>query len=120
MRHEFEKKGLLNLYYEAMADIGWCKQIRNQYAHSHYDSYDGALNFADLEDTAKQRSTTTHVKRRPLKLSLLQEQEAYFGYVQWCWFFLGKEYQKKAGTISIHDATLPKKVPRPPLNSGPP
>jgi hypothetical protein len=120
MRHEFEKVSLSGPYCEAMADAHWCRRIRNQYAHSHFDSYDGVLSFSDLEETAKQKPQTTRVKRRPLKLSLLQEQEAYFGYVQWCWFFLGKEYQKKAGSISIHDATLPKKVPRPLLHSGPP
>jgi hypothetical protein len=36
MRPRYDAVGLINPYSEAVADMGWCRQIRNEYAHCHW------------------------------------------------------------------------------------
>jgi hypothetical protein len=116
MRHQFEAAGLFHPYAEAIADAHHCRKIRNQFAHTYFDGLDpNCLHFVSFEETGKQKTTDTTVHRKPVQLNLLIKQEAYFGYVQWCLFFLEKEYRKQVGQIANHDLSLPKKLPRPPL-----
>lgn len=121
MRHKFDQLSLTGPYTEAMADAHWCRRIRNQYAHSHYDGLsDMHLCFVSFDQTAKIPAGETFVSRKPISLSLLQEQEAYFGYVQGCFFYLQTEYQVRAGLLTNHKRKLPKKVARPLLHNEPP
>ena len=112
MRPRYDAVGLINPYSEAIADMGWCRQVRNQYAHCHWIPISGGLGFFDLEDAAKS-NTRIRLKRRDLDLSLLQEQESYFCYVAECFWHLYHEYQRLSGQLKSHSFPLPSKAPRP-------
>src|SRR5207249_9342099 len=45
MREKFNAIGLVNPYSEAISDMGWCRQIRNQYAHCHWEPKRSDLRF---------------------------------------------------------------------------
>lgn len=115
MRARYNAVGLINPYSEAIADMGWCRQIRNQYAHCHWIPFmdQSGLGFYDLEDAAK-ANTKIRLKRRDVNLTLLQEQENYFCYVKECFWHLYNEYQRLTGQLKAHPFLLPPKVPRPP------
>jgi hypothetical protein len=119
MRHKFEAAGLANVYSEAMADAHWCRRVRNQYAHCLFDPRpkSDCLHFVSLEDTAKLKSGKTLAVSVPVELSLLMQQEQYFGYVQDCLFHMESEYKRRAGQSSSHDDPLPLKIARPPRHS---
>lgn len=118
MRHKFDSAKLTSTYCEAMADAHWCRRIRNQFAHCLYDGHsDDFLRIVSLEDSAKARAGGTTATRIAVTPDLLKYHEEYFGYVQWCLFFLEKEYLKVVGKISSHAHSLPKKIARPPLNN---
>jgi hypothetical protein len=118
-RPKFEAAGVGPVYWEAIADMGYCRQIRNQYAHCHWTETSNGLGFLSLEPVAR--------KTTPIKLyavcadaPLLEEQEAYFKYVQRCFWHLGEEYKKWAGRSASLGFPLPKKLVRPPMDNGPP
>jgi hypothetical protein len=114
MRPWYDAVGLINPYSEAVADMGWCRQIRNQYAHCHWITIDNGLNlgFYDLEAAAKS-NTKIRLKRHEVDLALLQEQESYFCYVNECFWYLDHEFQSLSGQLKGQPFRLPPKVPRP-------
>ena len=118
MRHKFDAAHLTGPYCEAIKDAGWCRRIRNQFAHCHFDGQnDDGLRIVRLEDSAKLPAGDTSVTRILVSLELLQSQEDYFAYVLDCLAYLHREYQKRVGQIASHAYALPKKIARPPLNS---
>jgi hypothetical protein len=119
MRVAFEAAGLQDPYRDLIADLGWCKTLRNRYAHCHwYDLMQGeGLCFIDLEAWAKKNVPFELTKYR-LTLPLLEQQEAYFRYVQRCMWYLAQEKQRADG-IKVHDLwKLPPRLPRPAPHAG--
>jgi hypothetical protein len=117
MHDKFDAIGLLNPYHEAIADMGWCRKIRNQFAHSHWvvdHPPPHGLSIVNLEEASRTRSGTIIVKRDFINLALLQEQEEYFLYVHGCLNYLAREYKLRARGFPIHSVQLPTKIPRPP------
>jgi hypothetical protein len=118
MRHKYMEASLIHPYSEAIGDMRHCKIIRNQFAHcAWYDTADEGLCFLDLEDSAK-HPTDFILTKRPVNVPLLTLHEAYFKYVQKCFWYLCHEYNKWAGQSSNHDWKLPKKLERPPKYNG--
>jgi hypothetical protein len=114
-RPKFEAAGVGPPYLDAIADMGYCRQVRNQFAHCRWHETSNGLGFADLEDVAKKNTPPVCIDA-----PLLTAQEAYFKYVQRCLAHVAEECRKWAGRPSSVDSPLPKKLARPPLHNGPP
>jgi hypothetical protein len=122
MRAAYATNGLGPKYRRALADMDWCRKVRNQYAHCNwYDTLAEGLCFIDLEHTAtlkrKIKQVTKH--RYSIDAKLLARQEAYFKYVQKCFWFLGEAYEIKHGTKPRGGAfhTWPARINRPPRHN---
>ena len=108
--------GLAREYLHALADLDWCRQIRNQYAHcGWYDSSAEGVCIYDLETLAKDPTPIIFVtmKRFPVDLPLLQHQEEFFKYVQKCFWFLDCKYCTLAARPPNHQHSMPSVVARP-------
>ena len=114
MREYYNSAGLIHPYSEAIADMSYCRQIRNQYAHCHWSTFRHQLQFANLEETAKSNLGSTSVKEYSVNIPLLKEQETYFLYVRDCLSHLSNEYARLQGRLRSHVFPLPKKIERPP------
>jgi hypothetical protein len=122
MKQKFIDAGLAAPYQAALCDMDWCREIRNQYAHCHwyYTSHEG-LCFLNLENSAKKSHPIIDVTdgRQRLDAELLIKLEAYFKYVQKCFWYLESAYAKWAGgRSSIPDGPLPPKLDRPQKHKG--
>jgi hypothetical protein len=112
----YQQVGLGAPYTEAISDMNWCRQIRNQYSHFHwYDTYAEGLCIFSVEEIAKQTARITSVtdKRHFLDVDLLEHQESFFKYVQKVFWFLESEYCVRAGRPSSPRHIAPPKVERP-------
>ena len=124
MRPAYESAGLLEAYSAAIDDFGWCKRTRNRYAHCHwYDTREEGLCFLDLEDWAK-GETSLEFKKYRLNVPLLEQQEAYFRYVQMALWHLFEKFEETAdGQCPLRGRPrslweLPKKLDRPADHNG--
>jgi hypothetical protein len=115
----FSQHHLTPHFQHAIAVIGRCLQIRNQYAHwALWDDNSGKLAFANLESLAKlkrpvndlQRLRTFHVNA-----ALLAEQEAYYIYFDRYISWLNFEIRVRAGTLPRNILPKPKRIKRPRL-----
>jgi hypothetical protein len=92
-----------------------CKNIRNQYAHCHWQIYEDRLCFLNLDAVAQSSADNIQVAPIPIELDLIQYQHAYFEYAIGWLYFLQSEYPKKLGREPAHDFPEPKSIPAPPL-----
>jgi hypothetical protein len=113
MRDAFARISIEGAYTEAIADMGWCRTVRNQYAHCHWhDGGPHGLCFVDLEETAKKSALGPH-RLYPVDTTLLAEQETYFKFVQKCFWHLTYRYEHWGEKYPTPGYELPKKLPRP-------
>jgi len=96
----YSSAGLGTKYRNTIENMGWCKAVRNQYAHcSWYDTSEEGLCFVNLERLAQLKpnivSVTAH--RYPINTALLRQQETYFRYVQKCFWYLAEGYKSFNG-----------------------
>lgn len=119
MDQEVTKAGLRPLLTETLADMDWCREIRNQYAHCHWYWTEQGLCFVNLEALAKRPTPikSPTVGRLSLSLSLLQQQVDYLFYVKECFWNLQHELLKWAGKPSSHSFARPSKILRPILHN---
>jgi hypothetical protein len=93
MRAHYASAGLASKYDPTIANMHWCRTVRNQYAHCnwYYTAAEG-LCFVDLEHTAKLRRKIESVvaHRYPIDVALLKQQENYFTYVRYCYWHLAE------------------------------
>lgn len=116
MRVSYANAGLGTAYCEVMADMDWCRLLRNQFAHSKwYHTQQEGLCLINLEKVAKQKGPIGLLadNRRPLSLDLLKEQEGFFKYVQKCFWHLAEAYPQKLVRHSEPIYTLPERVAQP-------
>lgn len=107
---------------EAVSAIHYCRQIRNQFAHSHWYDADptGRLGFVSLDEVASE-NRVVDFQNLPVKyvdVALLQGQERYFKFTSDCLSHLNFEASKKAGRLTTNPFQAPKKFRRPPLCIG--
>jgi hypothetical protein len=107
---------------QTMADMDWCRKIRNQYAHCQwYFTTQEGLCFIDLEGLAKQLARIARVTdvRFPVNVDLLSRQEAFFKHVQKWFWYLQEQYRARTGALRpsslVHQ--LPPAMARPPLHN---
>jgi hypothetical protein len=121
---DFANANLLAELTEALADLDWCRQIRNQYSHCQwYWTTQERLCFVNLEDLAKQPNAISSVmaNRHPIDVLLLESQENYFWYVKQYSIHLETAYRTwdagraRGGRTGPTRLVYPKpaKIPRP-------
>jgi hypothetical protein len=113
----YNKVGLEALFDMVIADIDYCRKIRNQYAHCHwYGTSTDGLGFMDLEAISRSSGAIWPLEahRRLIDAALLQKQEAFFKYVQRCFWYLVEEYQTRVSGQVGHKWSLPTPLSRPP------
>jgi len=118
-RNEYQRLGLGGDFQKAVRDMRHCLKIRNQYSHwVWWDDYTGKLAFANLEELA--------VRKRPVKdlrklraahvdATLLDEQEAYFVYVDHYLAWINYEGRYRDKKLKQQPLTKPKAPKRPRL-----
>ncbi|RAK57024.1 hypothetical protein [Phenylobacterium deserti] len=105
-------------YEKVLSDLRYCLQIRNQFAHAHWASEGNRLNFTHLEGAAKRNDAEARLTLRYVDLSLLEQQEAFFVYVDDCLFHLTDASAELASRPLGHDglaAARPRPLKRPAL-----
>jgi hypothetical protein len=121
---EYTKASLQDKLSEALEDMEWCRQIRNQYAdcHWYWTSKEG-LCFVNLEDLAKQPTMIIELMagRRPIDQSL-ETQENFFNYVKETFTHIESAYRawnvaRSAPRRPTHVFAMPSKISRPPLHN---
>jgi hypothetical protein len=125
LMNDFTNAGLQAGLAEALGDMDWCREIRNQYAHCQWfwTSQDG-LCFVNLESLARQSTPITQLTsaRFPVSAALLTEQEDFFFYVKCCFKHLSdayKDWDRKQTAPRKPSYVFPKpsKVARPILHN---
>jgi len=111
--------GLTDKWITAYAVVRHCKNIRNQYAHCHWQRPDdGKLYFLNLDEEAKSSGEVLNVTFRPIDLVLLQKQYEYFEYAAGWLYHLRDQLILRAGkTPTGLILPEPKSIPQPPLDS---
>jgi hypothetical protein len=77
MKASYVSVGLASKYDRTMANMDWCRTVRNQYVHCNwYDTTAEGLCFVDLEHTAKLKKKIKSVMahRYPIDAVLLEQQ----------------------------------------------
>jgi len=126
LREKFSATPLYNTYCEAVADVHWCRRIRNQYAHCYWElqgkllgGASGGLIFVNLDDVAQEHGNPNiFLHRKIITLTLLKSQAEYYLFVRSCLIHLYDSYSALLGKSPLHILPLPKKVARPLLDNG--
>ena len=105
---------------EAIEDMLLCVTIRNQYAHCiWHDANEGRLIFAHMEEIAAPTGPgpdPSNLTFHYVDVGLLNEQEAFFAYVQCQFNYLNYRRRQIIGEISVGaNIRVPVKVSRPRL-----
>jgi hypothetical protein len=105
-------------FLEAIDDMDYCREVRNQYAHANW--YESPFGLIPLEEIAKEKKKVSFLRDQihKIDLSLLLAQDHFFLYVKQCFMFLRDEACRQNGQRAPMDSRCPKHVPRPPLNRG--
>lgn len=74
-----EKNNIAGQYGHVIGALRHCRNIRNTYAHCHWQTPDGRLSYCDLQETAKTQSNT-RLQFVSAELDFLDEQLSYFTY----------------------------------------
>jgi hypothetical protein len=118
IRPELAKIGLAGKWDNAYGAAKHCKNIRNQYAHCHWQNHlPLGLSFMNLDAMASGRGDNLTVTFEPIDLALIESQHQYFDYTTKLLYFLAGAYQVKRGRLPTHDYEFPKSIPPPPLSN---
>jgi hypothetical protein len=117
----YQKFELGEAYDVALSALRWCKNIRNQYAHSHWhDGGADGLFFMELEEAAKGKAGDLDVKFRHVDATLLTQQEEHFRYTdEWLHYLPLELLHRQRKFPSQTRPRAPKIVP-PPNRHNPP
>jgi hypothetical protein len=113
IRPAYYKIGLGPKWENALGALKVCKRIRNQYAHCHWQIWNGSLRFVDLDAEAQTTNETMAITFLEIDLPLLELQAEYFAYaIDWL-HYLENEYEKRSGRKPKHEFDEPKSLPAP-------
>jgi hypothetical protein len=123
VRGAFLTAGLEDFYAETLGAVRHCKDIRNQYAHSHWhtgqvempDGIQKCLWFAALDESAKTRFGTLNLQFVPILSETLRAQEEWFWYTNRLQDHVVACFQ--AAQSSTPRPKAPPRADRPPLDS---
>ena len=114
LRPAFTKVGLDGKWGNALGAARTCKNIRNQYAHCHWQIHAGQLRFMDLDTEAQSPEGAVQVKFWPVDGQLLAQQLKYFEYCLSLMYFIQAEYWFRIEPSTSHDLVEPKSISAPP------
>ena len=87
--------GLEKQYLDTFNALRWCRKIRNQYAHCHWQEHHReGLFFIDLEPAAKEHGGFQYDWKH-VDLALLEDQQAYFVYGLECLNFSKRRHTRQ-------------------------
>ena len=104
----FDRAGLGGAIREAITAVYHCKNIRNQYAHCQWLDDERILRFCLLDQSAKSKAGMAEIIARPVSLSLLQQQWAYFDYADHALLWVNHQYRVKNEQPTHTDGPVPK------------
>jgi hypothetical protein len=111
--------GFEPMFKEAIDDMRYCLQIRNQYAHGFWhEDLTGRLCFVNMEEIATDTAPITDLLGLTfnyIDVPLLIEQEDYFVYVADTFLFMNYEGRKMQRQFAAHAVPRPTKIARPHL-----
>jgi hypothetical protein len=113
VRPAFAKVGLAPKWGNALGAARVCKGIRNQYAHCHWQVYNGQLRFMDLDTEAQSPEGAMQVSFWPIDGPLIARQLEFFEYALSSLYYLQAEYWVKIGKETSHDLLEPKSIAAP-------
>jgi hypothetical protein len=106
-RYPYFQKQLGAEFTETMRAMELCRQIRNQFAHCHFDDDPTAgLFFTSLEKSTKDTELWDH-EWSHIDVPLLTRQEAYFEYTIECLQYLASEYAFRNGKARENPFPMP-------------
>lgn len=120
LRPAMRKLDLVDDWITTYAAAQFCKNVRNQYAHCHWQIDHRGLFFIDLDEDAKPHDEIMLVNFRPIDLPLLEKQANHFDYTLAWLYFLKENIQVKNGKpLSGRPFPKPKSIPQPPRDNRP-
>jgi hypothetical protein len=125
LKSDFTKAGLAADLIQALDDLDWCREIRNQCSHCawYWTTHEG-LCFVNSEELAQQPGTITDLKenKHPINVALLTAQEDFFWYVKQCFNHLDSAYRARNHARSRGGAAGPAPFiyPKPAAQPRPP
>ena len=120
LRYTFAKHKLEAKWITAYAAVRHCKNIRNQYAHCHWQVHEGRLHFMDLDKEAKSKDEALNVTFYPINLALIEKQFQYFEYAAGYLAFLRDRLLRTTGKPpETPPFPEPKSISQPHLDSRP-
>lgn len=115
LRKPFETMGLAPKWDNAVGAMRHCKNIRNNYAHCHWQVHDQQLWFLDLDIAAKSREEPIALDFwKQIDEPLVRKQVRYLEYALDLLYWLHGEIRKKVGKKPIRVLSEPKSIPAPP------
>ena len=115
LRPYYAKLSLGETYEQAFGALNRCKQIRNNFAHSHWADNDLGLFYTAMEDAAKPRVGDGLLSFSHIDEPLLKRQEELFHYCRDLLWYLNGEAEVKTGKKKNHPHRLPQVLSLPPL-----
>jgi hypothetical protein len=116
-RHYYEDRKLGTEFSMAISAVRHCLKIRNQYSHcAWWDDNSGKLAFANMEDIAKGNAFLADLATLPtyhVDVPLLNDQEAYFVYVDRILGWVNYEGRVRAGTLRSNALAAPQHLKQP-------
>jgi len=114
----YQPHGLANDFRKAIIALRRCLKIRNQYAHwVWWDDHSGKLAFANLADLSKRKGRVPNLdklKAFHLDMQLLNQQEAYFTYVDHFVGWINYEGRFRAKKLTVNPLGPKPSPPRRP------
>jgi hypothetical protein len=106
--------GIEKEYLDTHSAMAYCRKIRNQYTHCHWESHPRAgLFFVDLEPSAKKDAPIKYDWKH-VDEALLRKQEGYFIYCLECLNFLqGALQERMKGPKGVLPFSMPSGRPKP-------
>lgn len=115
VRPTMAKQGIGELWKDAYDACGFCKSVRNQYAHCQWLSSNGHLLFASFDIVAKSPELAK-MKFVPILLKTLQAQYQYFGHATHLVSYATDQLRLKTGQQRLIEGEI-RKPPSVPLPS---
>jgi hypothetical protein len=114
LRQSLRRVGLDAKWGNAFGAAKACKGFRNQYAHCHWQVYEGQLRFMNLDAEAQSPEGEVRVAFWPVDGPLIAKQLRYFEYTLDLLYFLQAEYLSQIDKGTSHAFLEPKSMDVPP------
>jgi hypothetical protein len=119
LREACTSYGLENFYSETIEAAHYCRELRNQYAHSTWIGGNEGLFYASIEAAVEKNTDEVILIFNYIDVPLLAQQELFFAHTQTRLWWLKCEILVRAGRKECNDINEPKPMPQPPMHNPP-